>query len=67
MMIIVWLIKLLYLKDPNKAKYQYVIWKRENNGLKNVKDSKTFIEHSNNMQMYLKILKSKTQVENVIY
>ena len=40
----------LYLKDPNKAKYQYVIWKRENNGLKNVKDSKTFIEYSNNMQ-----------------
>ena len=40
----------LCVKDPNKANYQYLIKKRENNGLKNLKDPKAFIEYSNNMQ-----------------
>ena len=36
--------------DPYEAKYLYLIKKRENIGLKNLKDSKAFIENSNNMQ-----------------
>ena len=40
----------LYIKDPNEAKYPYLIKKHENNGLKNLKDPKVFIEYSNNMR-----------------
>ena len=38
-----------YAKDPNKAKYQLFIKKCENSGLQYFKDSKSFIEHSNDM------------------
>ena len=37
----------LYVKDLYEAKCQYLIKKRENNGLKNMKDPKVFIEYSN--------------------
>ena len=42
----------LYLcaKDPHKAKYQFLINKRENTGLKHFNGSKTFLEYSNDMQ-----------------
>ena len=40
----------LCVKDPYLAKYQHLIQKLENNGLKNLKDPKAFIEYSNNMQ-----------------
>ena len=51
MMIIALFLKLIYLvKDPYEAKYQYVINKREKNGLENLTDSKAFIEYSNNIQ-----------------
>ena len=36
-------------KDPDKAKYQFFINKRESTGLKHFNDSKAFIEHSNDM------------------
>ena len=36
----------LYAKDPYEAKYQWLINKRESTGLKNLNDSKTFIEYS---------------------
>ena len=40
----------LYAKDPYEAKYQYLINKREKVGLDHFKDSKTFMEYSNDMQ-----------------
>ena len=39
----------LYAKDPYEAKYQWLINKRESTGLKYLRDSKTFIEYSNDM------------------
>ena len=53
-----------YFKDPHEAKYQYFIKKRENNGLKNLK---AFLQYSNNMQDFHKILRSITQAKNVMY
>ena len=41
---------ILYAKDPYKAKYQYLINKREKVGLKYYDDPKAFIEYSNDMQ-----------------
>ena len=43
--------KLCYMhaKDPSEAKYQLLINKREDVGLKHYNDSKAFIEYSNNM------------------
>ena len=37
----------LYAKDPYEAKYQLLINKRENTGLKYFNDSKAFVEYSN--------------------
>ena len=39
----------LYAKDAYKAKYQLLINKRESTGLKNLNDSKAFMEYSNDM------------------
>ena len=36
-------------KDPNEAKYEFLIKKRENVGTKHFYDFKTFIEYSNYM------------------
>ena len=35
----------LYVTDPNKTKYQYLIKKHENKGFKNLEDPKAFIEY----------------------
>ena len=35
----------LYSKDPYKAKYQFLINKREGTGLKSLNDPKAFIEY----------------------
>ena len=43
------MIKYLYPKDPYKAKYQYLINKREGVGINHFKDLKAFIEYSNDM------------------
>ena len=40
----------LYAKDPYEAKYQFLINKRENIGLKHFNDVKAFIEYSNDME-----------------
>ena len=40
---------MVYLKDPNEAKYQYFIKKRENLGLKRFNNSEAFIEYLNDM------------------
>ena len=47
----------LYAKDPYEEKYQYLINKREEVGLKHYDDSKAFIEYSNNMQDLYKNIK----------
>ena len=39
----------LYAKDPYKAKYQFLIDKKESNGFNHFNDSKAFIEYSNDM------------------
>ena len=39
----------LYAEDPYKAKYKFLIIKRESTGLKHFNDSKAFIEYSNYM------------------
>ena len=54
MLIIVLLIKFIYLLRIHVNQYfiscQYLIKKRGKTGLENLKDSKAFIEYSNNMQ-----------------
>ena len=40
----------LYAKDPYEVKYQFLINKRGNTGLKHFNDPKAFIEYSNDMQ-----------------
>ena len=48
----------LYAKDPHEVKYQFLINKKENIGLKYFNDSKAFIEYSNDMEdVYKKINK----------
>ena len=39
----------VYTKDPQEAKYQFLINKTESIGLKNFNDPKAFIEYSNDM------------------
>ena len=39
----------LYAKNLNEPKYEYLIKNRENAGIKNLNDSKAFIEWSNTM------------------
>ena len=39
----------LYAKDTNEKKYQYLINKREQAGIKNLNDTHVFIEYSNDM------------------
>ena len=39
----------LYAKDTDEEKYQYLINKREQAGIKNLNDSHAFIEYSNDM------------------
>ena len=46
-----------YAKDPYEAKYQFLITKRENAGLKHFNDSKAFIGYSNDMQDVYKNIK----------
>ena len=39
----------LYAKDLNEPKYQFLIKRREDAGIKHLNDPKAFIEHSNTM------------------
>ena len=56
----------LYAKDPYKAKYPFLINKRESTGLKHLNDSKAFIEDSNDMNDIHKNIEQKTtQTRNV--
>ena len=40
----------MYIQDPYEVKYQHLIEKCENNGLKNLKDLKAFIDYSKNIR-----------------
>ena len=58
----------LYAKDPYEAKYQFLINKKESAGLKYLNDSKAFVEHSNNMGIFIKkILKNTVQIKNELF
>ena len=57
----------LYAKDPYKTKYQLLTKKRESTGLKYLNDLKAFIEYSNDMVIFTKILKNTIQIENEKY
>ena len=46
----------LYPKDPHEAKYEFLIKKRKNRGLKQFNGPEAFIEYSNDMQDVYKIL-----------
>ena len=56
----------LYAKDPNKAKYQFLINKRENTDLKYLNESNVFIEYSNDMAD-MKIWKNTIQIKSKKY
>ena len=57
----------LYAKDPNKAKYQYLINKREGVGINHFNDPKAFIEYSNDMHdVYKNIDEYSLDKENKI-
>ena len=53
----------MYAKDPFEAKYQWLINKRESIDLKNLNDSKAFIEHSNDMDRMILIKKFMNTIE----
>ena len=57
----------LYAKDPYEAKYQFLINKTESTWLKHFKDSKAFIEHSNNMDDIYKNIEEYNPNKNVNY
>ena len=57
----------LYAKDPNEAKYQFLIKKREDAGTKYFKDSKAFIEYSSNMIDIYKNIEIIIHIKNVKY
>ena len=57
----------LYVKDPYEEKYQYLINKREGVGLKHFNDPKVFIEYSNDMHSFIKILITITSTKKIRY
>ena len=57
----------LYAKSPYEAKYQYLINKLEKVGLNHYDDLKAFIEFSNDMKMFIKILKNIISSRNLKY
>ena len=57
----------LSAKDPYEAKYQLLINKRENTGLKHLNDSKAFLNTRMIWIIFMKILKSTTQIKNETY
>ena len=51
----------LYAKDLNKAKYEFLIKKREDVGIKHFNNSKAFTEYSNNMDDIYKNIEEYNQ------
>ena len=50
----------LYAKDLEEPKYQFLIKKRKDAGIKNLDDASAFTEYSNTMMMFMKILMTTT-------
>ena len=57
----------LYAKDPHESKYQYLVIKREGVGINHLKDPKAFIEYSNDIMMFLKILMITILIKKIRY
>ena len=57
----------LYTKDPYEAEYQFLINKRESRALKHFNDLKAFIEYSNNIMMFTKILMITIVIRKIKY
>ena len=57
MMILVLLIKLIYIKDPNEAKYWYLIKKCRRNGLESLENLMDLIGYLNNMKQVYRNIK----------
>ena len=58
----------LYARDPYKAKYQFLLNKRESVRLKHFNDSKVFLLNTQMIWMiFTKILKDAIQIKNVKY
>ena len=53
----------LYAKDLSEPKYEYLIKNRENIGIKHLNNSNPFIECSNTMMTFMRILMIITQAE----
>ena len=54
----------LYAKDTDEPKYQYLINKREQAGIKNLNDPHTFIEYSNDMNDVLEDINNYNKIRN---
>ena len=57
----------LYANDPYDAKYQFLINKRESIGLKDLNDSKAFIEYSSDIDDIYKNIEKYNPNKNVKY
>ena len=57
----------LYAKDPFEAKYQYLINKRENTGLKHFNDLKLLLSIQMISKMFTKIWNNTIRIMNVKY
>ena len=53
----------LYVKDLKEPKYEFLVKKHEDAGIKHLNDSKAFTECSNTMDMFMRILMITTQTE----
>ena len=53
----------LYAKDTDEKKYQYLINKREQVGIKNLNDPRAFMEYSNDMNDVLENIKILIKIE----
>ena len=56
----------LYATFPYESKYQYLINKRESEGINHFKDPKAFVEYSNDMHVYKNIHDYNPDKENKI-
>ena len=58
----------LYTKEPYQTKYQFLINTREGPNLKHCNGCNNFTEYLNEIwMMFMKIMKSTTQIRNVKY
>ena len=55
----------LYVKEHYEDKYQYLINNRESVGLKHFNDPKAFIEYSNDIIVFIKILITITSTKKI--